>query len=82
MSKDSHDHNKCIALFEQLSEYMDKELDEMTCKDIEAHLSRCAPCHVCLESLKRTVALCKSLDEQPVPPEFSRRLGDMIRKMT
>ena len=31
MSKDEHDHKHCLELFQKLSEYLDNELDEITC---------------------------------------------------
>ncbi len=33
----AHDHDRrdCLAMFAKLSEYLDNELDELTCKDIE-----------------------------------------------
>ena len=31
-----HPHDNCITLFKRLSEYIDRELDAPTCKDIEA----------------------------------------------
>jgi hypothetical protein len=74
MSKDEHDHKHCLALFEKLSEYLDHELDDMTCKDIENHVKECVPCFVCLQTLRRTVDLCKQAENRPVPKDFSRKL--------
>ena len=34
MNKDEHDHKHCLELFEKLSEYLDNELDEVTCKEL------------------------------------------------
>ena len=55
MAHSEHDHKDCLTMFEKLSEYIDRELDEVTCKDIEKHAKKCVPCNVCLETLKRTV---------------------------
>ena len=65
-------------MFEKLSEYLDNELDELTCEDIEKHASECISCKSCLETLKQTIALCKNMDNRPVPREFSRRLMETI----
>ena len=32
MNKDEHDHKHCLELFQKLSEYLDNELDEVSCK--------------------------------------------------
>jgi anti-sigma factor RsiW len=82
MGEENHHHSQeCITMFEQLSAYIDSELDEVTCRDIERHLSQCKACKVCLDTLKRTVALCKHLDEAPVPEDFSNRLKHIIRQL-
>lgn len=73
-----HTHQNCIALFERLSEYIDRELDVPTCKDIEAHIKACTPCQVCLGTLKQTVDLCGNLETRQVPETFSLRLKDAI----
>jgi anti-sigma factor RsiW len=73
-----HLHKNCLALFERLSEYIDNELDAPTCNDIEAHIKACKPCQVCLETLKKTVDLCKNLERRQVPETFSLKLKDAI----
>lgn len=73
-----HSHENCIALFERLSEYIDRELDAPTCKDIEAHIRSCKPCQVCMGTLKQTVDLCNNLERRQVPEAFSIKLKDAI----
>ena len=81
MNKDEHNHKHCLELFEKLSEYLDNELDEVTCMDIEKHIKECVPCFVCLQTLKRTVDLCKQTGNRPVPTDFSRKLKEVIQNM-
>ena len=78
-TSENHNHSRCIELFEKLSEYIDDELDEITCKDIERHVKECAPCNACLETLKRTMELCKNLENKPVPEDVSLRLKSLIQ---
>lgn len=77
-----HDPEKCRQLFEQLSEYIDNELDEVTCHTIEAHLQQCPPCQACLSTLKRTVALCKQMDSHDAPRELARRIKALIEQQS
>ena len=81
-----HPHKNCLALFERLSEYIDRELDAPTCKEIETHIEACKPCQVCLKTLKQTVALCKHLERRQVPEAFSLKLKgaifDLVNKKT
>ena len=78
---DSHDHQHCLEMFKRLSEYLDNELDELTCNEIERHVKDCVPCFSCLQTLKRTVDLCKQTANKPVPREFSEKLKEMIQTM-
>ena len=78
MTRDDHDHQHCLEMFEKLSEYIDGELDHATCEEIEKHADNCVACFSCMETLKKTVALCKNTKEQPVPQEFSRKLKEII----
>jgi len=81
MTKDGHDHKHCLELFEKLSEYLDNELDEITCQEIEQHIKDCVPCFVCMQTLKRTVDLCKQAANKPVPAEVSQKLREIIENM-
>ena len=81
MTNPHHPHEDCLKLFERLSEYLDRELDDATCQEIEAHLGECPPCKVCMETLKRTVDLCRNLKQQKVPPDFSQRLQELIQQL-
>ena len=81
MNSEEHDHRHCLELFEKLSEYLDNELDEVTCRDIEKHIEECVPCFVCLQTLKRTIDLCKQTENRSVPEDFSTRLKEVIQNM-
>ena len=81
MTHNTHDPKKCRWMFEKLSEYIDNELDDVTCKDIERHSKECIPCQVCLGTLKRTIDLCKNMETEPVPEMFSARLKELILEL-
>jgi anti-sigma factor RsiW len=78
---DGHDHKHCLEMFKRLSEYLDNELDDITCKEIEAHVEKCVPCFACMQTLKRTVDLCKQAADQPVPRDFSEKLKELVQNM-
>jgi anti-sigma factor RsiW len=60
-----------------LSEYLDFELPPEACAEIERHLAGCAPCIDFVESLRRTIALCRQYQpgEMPRPLTESARSG-------
>jgi anti-sigma factor RsiW len=81
MTSDHHDHKHCLEMFEKLSEYFDGELDHATCAEIQKHAEHCVACFSCLETLKRTVALCKNVGDKPIPQNLSAKLKEIIENM-
>jgi len=81
MNSHPHDTAKCREMFGKLSEYIDNELDELTCRDIERHARECIRCSTCLETLKRTIAFCKDSNRKPVPEMFTRKLQELIESL-
>ncbi len=82
MTETPHPHDeRCLEFFKKLSEYIDEELDEVSCRKIEQHVKDCPPCHACLETMKATTGLCRRLKEKPVPPALSNRLKKMISEL-
>jgi len=49
----------CRKMFAGLSDYLDGELDDFSCKEIEAHLNDCEPCKKFLRSLEATIQSCQ-----------------------
>ncbi len=65
-----HKHGpECKEIFALLSQYLDSELPDMDCAEIESHMAACAPCMQFLESLRKTVQLCHGCgwDQHPAP---------------
>ncbi len=67
-----HKHNEsCKEVFALLSQYLDLELPAESCREIETHLSGCAPCVEFVESLRKTIALCRSYEPSEMPAPLS-----------
>jgi RNA polymerase sigma-70 factor (ECF subfamily) len=58
---------ECKEIFEKLSEYLDRELPPEMCDQIDAHIGGCAPCVQFVESLRKTMDLCRELKEEEKP---------------
>jgi RNA polymerase sigma-70 factor (ECF subfamily) len=57
---------RCKAMFAELSNYLDEQLDDSLCEELERHLGGCEPCKAFLSSLKATVEQCRrSPTERP-----------------
>ena len=50
---------RCKKMFAGLSDYLDGELDDFTCEEIEAHLNDCEPCKKFLKSLEESINQCR-----------------------
>jgi RNA polymerase sigma-70 factor (ECF subfamily) len=63
----------CARIFATLSQHLDRELPPATCGDLEEHLRDCPECIQFIESLKRSVELCReygsSRPAEAVAPE-------------
>jgi RNA polymerase sigma-70 factor (ECF subfamily) len=58
----------CSRIFAMLSEYLDRDLPPSTCGDLEEHLRDCPECIQFVDSLKRSVELCRQYGSSR-PPE-------------
>jgi anti-sigma factor (TIGR02949 family) len=71
MSSSTSQYSNCKDLFAVLSKYLDAELTPTDCAAIEQHIAGCPPCVEFVNSLKKTVELCRSAEETPEPPPLS-----------
>jgi NAD-dependent dihydropyrimidine dehydrogenase PreA subunit len=69
----------CKKHFKRISEYLDGELDDRACKEIEESLEKCPECLECLNSLKKTIQLCKEAGDEEMPVEIRDRLRSNLR---
>ncbi|HTS07750.1 MAG TPA: sigma-70 family RNA polymerase sigma factor [Candidatus Eisenbacteria bacterium] len=51
---------RCRKMFAGLSDYLDGELDDFSCEEIEAHLEGCEPCKKFLSSLRAAIQSCQN----------------------
>jgi RNA polymerase sigma-70 factor (ECF subfamily) len=69
----AHDRESCEEVFALLSDYLDLERPPGTCEQIERHLADCPPCIEFLESLRKTVQLCRGQPREATPSPLSGR---------
>jgi RNA polymerase sigma-70 factor, ECF subfamily len=65
--------SRCKAMFAELSDYLDEQLDDSLCQDLERHLDGCAPCQAFLASLESAIKQCRALG--PDTPSRNKALG-------
>lgn len=67
-------HN-CRHLLDSLSEYIDGELNQSICDEIDRHLKDCEDCRVVVNTLEKTVYLYhETAHQQELPVDVKKRL--------
>lgn len=64
-------HN-CRKMLGDLSQFVDGELSEEMCAEIERHLATCENCRVVVDTLKKTVSLVQAQPAEPDLPQGVR----------
>ena len=71
-------HRDCQEVFSLLSQYLDRELPDDICQELDEHIAGCPPCVEFVNSLKKSLQLCRSCAEMeqpgPLPPADRERL--------
>ena len=75
MSTHEHKDHDCSHLLGSLSEYVDGDLGDEICEEIERHVSECEDCRIVIDTLKKTIYLYHETTEPPdIPDEVRSRL--------
>ncbi|HTJ41211.1 MAG TPA: sigma-70 family RNA polymerase sigma factor [Kofleriaceae bacterium] len=69
----------CPELAQELSAYVDAEIDQAACAQVEAHLASCPRCAGACETLQRTVSLCRRIPGGEVPPPVRAAVRRALR---
>jgi len=51
----------CKQMFAELSDYLDEELDDSLCVELEKHMQGCEPCKAFLATLEETIRTCRTV---------------------
>lgn len=70
-----HPHERnCKQMFSELSNYLDEELDDSLCAEMEKHIQGCEPCKAFLASLAETIQTCRSACNEAPNPHAAAKL--------
>ncbi|MGC2196076.1 MAG: sigma-70 family RNA polymerase sigma factor [Terriglobales bacterium] len=69
---------RCKAMFAELSDYLDEQLDDSLCEELEKHLDGCEPCQVFLASLEAAIQGCRT---SPAEGPDRKKAGEQLRKV-
>jgi RNA polymerase sigma-70 factor, ECF subfamily len=71
---------RCKAMFAELSNYLDEQLDDSLCEELERHLGGCEPCKVFLSSLEATIQQCRTSPAECPSSKKAVRLRKQLLK--
>src|SRR5271169_3294129 len=71
---------RCKAMFAELSNYLDEQLDDSLCEELERHLDGCGPCKVFLASLEAAIEQCRKSPAEHPPGKTAVRLRRVLMK--
>ncbi len=65
---------RCKEMFAELSNYLDDELDDSLCEELEKHMDGCEPCKAFLASLEKSIQQCRIAPNESPDPRIAARL--------
>jgi len=65
---------RCKEMFAELSNYLDDELDDSLCEELEKHMDGCEPCKAFLSSLENSIQLCRTAPNESPDPRVAAKL--------
>jgi RNA polymerase sigma-70 factor (ECF subfamily) len=69
---------QCKAMFAELSDYLDEELDDSLCEELEAHMNGCGPCQAFVATLEATIERCRKSPRDCPPRRSSAKLREAL----
>jgi RNA polymerase sigma-70 factor, ECF subfamily len=64
---------RCKEMFAELSNYLDEELDDSLCEELEKHMDGCEPCKAFLASLEKSIQQCRMTPNVTPDPRVAAR---------
>ena len=71
---------KCKKYIQEIADYLDGEMDQVLCRELERHLKECDNCRIMVDTLRQTVVLCREGKPESLPPEIEAKLNQALRK--
>lgn len=72
----------CKQFLQELSDYLDDQLDPKLKQELQKHVNECPNCWVVCDTTEKTIKVYKGMEAQPVPGEIqSRLMAALKRKM-
>ena len=70
---------KCNQKIQDICDYIDGELDQALCEEIDNHLKECRNCRIMVDTLRQTVVLCREGKQEHLPANIQDKLNEALR---
>jgi anti-sigma factor (TIGR02949 family) len=67
-----NEHVNCQSILDSLSDYVDGNLKDELCREIEQHIAGCSDCRIVVDTLKKTIYLYHATSATEEMPEDVR----------
>lgn len=71
---------KCAEYVTDLNDYLDGEISPELCEELERHIGRCENCRIMVDTLRKTVILCREGRKEKLPESLQQKLTDLLRQ--
>ena len=71
---------RCKAMFAELSDYLDEQLDDSLCEELERHMNGCEPCQAFVATLEATIEQCRNSAAECPPAKATRLRKELIQQ--
>jgi RNA polymerase sigma-70 factor, ECF subfamily len=71
---------RCKAMFAELSDYLDEQLDDSLCEELERHMTGCEPCQAFVATLEATIEQCRHSAGDVPPPKAARLREELMHQ--
>jgi len=70
----------CKEVMQELSNFLDGDIDESLKTDLRSHLTRCQHCQVVIDTTRKTIELYCDGELFPLPTPVRDRLHEVLRR--
>lgn len=70
----------CDKFLDEMSEFLDENVQGGLRQELEAHVAECPNCWVMLDTTKKTLKIYKGLEPEPLPESLKSRLMAAVEK--
>jgi len=72
-------HQHPEEIMKQICDQMGEDLNAPVCREVAVHLQECPECKFYFDTVKKTVVLCREIEnKKSIPPEVRQRLMKLL----